>query len=170
MNFLSSLVIPLIVIIVIVNGLIKKVNVYDTFIEGAKESFDMILKLFPPLLAMVLAVNILIASDVINILLRGMEFLSFFPTEIIPMAIIRPISGTASLAILTNLYEVFGPDSYIGMLGSFIQGSTDTTFYILTLYFGSVGIKKIKHALWAGLFADLVGIVVSIIIVNIMFS
>jgi len=166
---MSNLIIPLIILFVVINGIIKKVNVYDTFVEGAKESFDMALKLFPPLLAMVLGINILIASDVINILLKGMEFISFFPKEVIPLAIIRPISGTASLAILTNLYEIFGPDSYIGMLGSFIQGSTETTFYVLTLYFGSIGIKKIRYALWAGLFADLVGIIVSIIVVNILF-
>ena len=169
MNFVSSLIIPLIVLIVIINGLFKKVNVYDTFVEGAKESFDMVLKLFPALLAMILAVNILINSDIINILLGTIKSISFFPIEIIPMAIVRSISGTASLAILTNIYEVFGPDSSIGMLGSFIQGSADTTFYILTLYFGSIGIKKIKYALWAGLFADLIGIIISIIMVNLLF-
>jgi spore maturation protein B len=78
----------------------------------------------------------------------------------------RPISGTSSLAVLTNIYSLFGPDSSLGILASFIQGSTDTTFYIITLYFGSVGIKKIKYSLWAGLFADLVSIIISILFVN----
>ena len=85
------------------------------------------------------------------------------------MALIRPISGTSSLAILANIYEQFTPDGYIGTLASFIQGSTDTTFYVLTLYFGSVGIKKIKYALWAGLLADLVSITLSIIVASFLF-
>ena len=84
--------------------------------------------------------------------------------------IMRPISGSSTLAILNNLYESFGPDSFIGRLGSVIQGSTDTTFYVITLYFGSVGIKKIRYALWAGLFADLVGITASIVIVSFFFG
>ncbi len=91
------------------------------------------------------------------------------PIEIIPMAIMRPISGSSSLAILNNLLKDYGPDSFIGRLGSVIQGSTDTTLYVLTLYFGSVGIKKIKYALWAGLLSDLIAIICSIIVVNILF-
>ena len=82
----------------------------------------------------------------------------------------RPISGTSSLAILNNLFSDFGPDSFIGRLGSVIQGSTDTTFYVLTLYFGSVGIKKIRYSLWAGLFADVVGIIASIMVVHFFFG
>lgn len=169
MNFLSTLFIPLLVLIVVVHGIIKKVNVYDVFIDGAKESFEMTIKLFPPLLAMVLAVNILLKSDIINTLFGFIDFISFIPKEIIPMAIMRPISGTSSLAILSGIFELYGPDGYIGMLGSFIQGSTDTTFYVLTLYFGSVGIKKIKYALWVGLIADLIGITASLIIAGILF-
>ena len=87
-----------------------------------------------------------------------------------PIALIRPISGSASLAILNNIYEVNGPDSLVGFMASVMQGSTDTTFYILTLYFGSVGIKKIRHALFSGLCADLIGIIASIIITKVIFS
>ena len=85
------------------------------------------------------------------------------------MAVLRPISGSSTLAILNYIFEVSGPDSFIGRLASIIQGSTDTTFYIITLYFGCVGIKKIKYALWAGLFADLIGITASLIIVQLLF-
>ena len=85
------------------------------------------------------------------------------------MALIRPFSGSSSLAILNHLFESFGPDSYIGILGSVIQGSTDTTFYILTLYFGSVGIYKIRYSLWAGLCADFIGVIVSVIVVQLLF-
>ena len=132
----------------------------------------MILKIFPCLLAMILGINIFLKSGLVNIIIKILE--PFFnlikiPIQVFPMMIMRPISGTSSLAILNNLFETFGPDSIIGILGSIIQGSTDTTFYVITLYFGSIGIKKIRYALWAGLFADLIGITASIIITNILF-
>lgn len=165
MNQISNFIIPILVLIVIVYAIYKKVPIYDVFIEGAKESFDMILKLFPCLLAMIIGVNIFLKSGVVVSLFK---FITFIPTEILPMVFMRPISGTSSLAILTNIYESFGPDSFLGTLASFIQGSTDTTFYVITLYFGSIGIKKIRYALWAGLFADLVAIVASIIMVNVI--
>ena len=158
---ISDLVLPLIVFFVIVYGVLKKVSVYDVFIEGAKESFDMILKLFLCLLAMIFAVNIFVKS---NIVANLFSFISFIPNELIPLIITRPISGTSSLAILTTIYESFGPDGFVGTLASYIQGTTDTTFYILTLYFGSVGIKKIRYSLWAGLFADLCSIIISILV------
>ena len=163
MNYLSDFIIPLMVLIVVSYAIFKKVNIYDVFIDGAKESFEMIFKLFPCLLAMILAVNIFLKSNIVSSLF---SFITFIPNEIIPMIITRPISGTSSLAVLTNIYSSFGPDSSLGILASFIQGSTDTTFYIITLYFGSVGIKKIKYSLWAGLFADLVSIIISILFVE----
>ena len=92
------------------------------------------------------------------------------PVEILPLALVRPISGSASLAYLNNIFSTNGPDSFIGLLGSVIQGCTDTTFYVITLYFGSIGIKKIRYSLFASLFADLVGIIASIIIVNLLFT
>ena len=163
---ISNLIIPLVVLFVIIYANIKKVSVYDTFIEGAKESFATVLKMFPCLLAMILAVNIFLKSNIVSELF---SFISFIPNEILPMIIMRPISGTSSLAILTNIYESFGPDSPLGMLASYIQGSTDTTFYIVTLYFGSIGIKKIGYALWAGLLSDLVSMSISILFVNFIF-
>ena len=158
---ISDLVLPLIVFFVIVYGVLKKVSVYDVFIEGAKESFDMILKLFPCLLAMIFFFFLFVKS---NIVANLFSFISFIPNELIPLIITRPISGTSSLAILTTIYESFGPDGFVGTLASYIQGTTDTTFYILTLYFGSVGIKKIRYSLWAGLFADLCSIIISILV------
>ncbi len=159
---ISEYVIPILVLLILIYGMYKKVNVYDVFIEGAKESFSMTINLFPCLLAMVLGVNIFVKSGVLDIL----RFITFIPYQIIPMIITRPISGTSSLAVLTNIYKLYGPDSVLGYMVSFIQGSTDTTFYILTLYFGSIGIKKIKYALWVGLLADLVSIVMSILFVK----
>lgn len=163
---ISNLILPLIVLIVVIHAIFKKVAVYDVFIEGAKESFPMMLKLFPCLLAMILAVNIFLKS---NVIIDLFKFISFIPNEIIPMIIMRPISGTSALAVLTNIYESFGPDSMIGTLASYIQGSTDTTFYIITLYFGSIGIKKIRYALWVGLLADIMAIIISLVFINFIF-
>ena len=173
MTIISNLIIPALVLYIIIYACLKKVNIYDEFLNGATESFDMILKMFPCLLAMILGINIFLKSGVLNFCLQLIEpFFSYIrvPIETLPMMIMRPISGSSSLAILNNLYETFGPDSFIGRLGSVIQGSTDTTFYVITLYFGSIGIKKIRYALWAGLFADLIGIISSIIIVGFFFS
>lgn len=172
LKIISSLIIPLMVLGIVLYGIIKKVNVYDVFIDGAKESFDMVLSMFPNLLAMILGINIFLKSNLLSSLIKFINpILKFIklPYQILPMALIRPISGSSSLAFLNNIFSEFGPDSFLGRLGSVIQGSTDTTFYIITLYFGCIGIKKIKYALWAGLFADLIGIISSIIIVNMLF-
>ncbi len=170
MIFISNLIIPLMLLVIMIYGMIKKVNVYDEFINGASESFSMIIKIFPCFLAMILGINIFLKSGILNLFLDLLKpIFKSFPIDIFPMALMRPISGSSTLAILNNIYSLYGPDSFIGRLGSVIQGSTDTTFYVITLYFGSIGIKKIRYALWAGLFADLVGIIMSLIIVNMLF-
>jgi len=169
---ISSLIIPLMVLFIILYGIIRKVNIYDEFLVGSTESFGMILKIFPCLLAMILGINIFLKCGILDLLSNVLEPIFSYikiPIQVLPMMIMRPISGTSTLAILNNLLIDFGPDSIIGTLGSIIQGSTDTTFYVITLYFGSIGIKKIRYALWAGLFADLIGITASIIITNILF-
>lgn len=133
----------------------------------------MILNLFPTYIAMILAVNLFINSGFLPFILEYLKpvfSLLKIPVEILPLAIIRPISGSASLAYLNNIYSVHGPDSFLGLLGSVMQGSTDTTFYVISLYFGSIGIKKIRYSLFAGLFADLIGILTSIITVNLLFK
>lgn len=157
------------VLFIILYGFFKKVDVYDTFIEGVKESFSMIINLFPTFIAMILAVNLFTNSGVLDFLLTLIKpVLNIFniPGEIFPLALVRPISGSASLAYLNTIFAKFGPDSFIGLLGSVMQGCTDTTFYVISLYFGSIGIKKIRYSMFAALFADLVGIVASIIVVN----
>ena len=169
---MSNLILPFIVFLTLLYAGIKKVNVYDAFIEGAKESFEMIYQMFPSLLAMIFGVNIFIKSNLLNGFLNNINHILLFfhiPKEIVPMAIIRPISGSSSLAILNTIFEKYTPDSYIGKVASVLQGSTDTTFYILTLYFGCVGIKKVRYAMWAGLLADLAGIIASIFFVQILF-
>ena len=161
------------VIFIVVYGFIKKVDVYDTFIDGVKESFSMIKNLFPTFIAMILAINLFIDSgflDFLLSLLKPIFDIIKFPIEVFPLAIVRPISGSASLAYLNNIFAKYGPDSFIGLLGSVMQGCTDTTFYIISLYFGSIGIKKIRYSLFAGLCADLIGIIASIIIVNLFWG
>lgn len=173
MQDISNLIIPIMVLGIIIYGFLKKINIYDVFVEGSKESYDMVLTMFPCMLAMIFGVNIFIKSGVLEYIFGFFQNILDFlhiPIEIIPMAIMRPISGSSSLAILNTILENYGPDSFVGRLASVIQGSTDTTFYILTLYFGSIGIKKIRYSLWAGLAADVIGIVSAIIIVNLMFG
>lgn len=172
MNNISNYIIPIIVLIIILYALKKRVDIYDTFIDGTKESFDMTLKVFSNLLAMVFGVNIFLKSGVLDFIFNNLKPIFSYinvQIEILPMAIMRPISGSASLAILNDIFLNYGPDSFIGTVASIIQGSTDTTFYVLTLYFGSIGIKKIRYAMWAGLFSDLVGIVTAIILGNVLF-
>lgn len=173
MQNISQLIIPLMVLGIILYGIKKKINIYDVFVEGSKESYEMVLTMFPCMLAMIFGVNIFIKSGILEYIFSYFKWILDIlnmPLEIIPMAIMRPISGSSSLAILNSILETMGPDSFAGRLVSVIQGSTDTTFYVLTLYFGSIGIKKIRYSLWAGLFADLMGITSAIIIVNLMFG
>ncbi len=169
-SVISNLIIPLMVLLVILYGLFKKVDIYDAFVDGAKDSFDMIAKIFPCILGMLLGVNILLNSGLLDYIFNLLRPVLSFPVEVLPMIFLRPISGTTTLAILNDLLANYGPDSFIGRLASVIQGATDTTLYVLTLYFGSVGIKKIRYSLWAGLAADVAGIVSAIILVGLFFG
>ena len=172
LNIISNLIIPLVILFIIIYGIRKKINIYDVFVDGAKESIDLSINLFPSMLAMIFGVNIFLKSGFISFFFeKFFEIFTFIkiPFQIFPMMIMRPISGSSALAILTDILKNNGPDSFVGVLGSILQGSTDTTFYILTIYFGTVGIKKIKYALTAGILTDIVCIIISIILVNIIF-
>ena len=151
----------------------KKVPAYEHFVEGGKEGIKIAVSIIPFLVGMLVAITVFRISGALDFfiqfirpLLNGLGV----PAEIVPLALIRPISGTAALGVMTDIISVHGPDSFIGRLASTIQGSTDTTFYVLTVYFGAVGIKKMGDALKVGLLADLVGISAAIIIVTLMFS
>lgn len=170
-KLLSNAIIPILILFVIIYGIKKKINIYDVFIDGAKESIELSFNLFPSMLAMIFGVNIFLKSGFIDFFFEKLSSLFSFiqiPYQILPMMVMRPISGSSALAILTNLFENYGPDSFLGVLGSILQGSTDTTFYILTIYFGTIGIKKIKYALTVGVIADVIGIIISIIVVNLI--
>lgn len=172
MEIISKIIIPIFVIFIIFFGVKKKVNVYDVFLEGAKEGLITTFNIFPAVIAMIFAINIFLDSNVLGFIIKLLTPMLgniTFPLEIIPMALLRPISGTASLAIMNDIFKSFGPDSFVGRLASVLQGCTDTTVYVIALYFGTVKITKIKHSLWVGLFADLVGILMAIFLTNLFF-
>lgn len=168
---ITYFLLPMIVLLIIFYAFINKHNIYDSFIKGCGEGLNIGIKLFPYLFSMILAVNIFISSDLLSHLFSLLKPISSFikaPIEVLPMYILRPISSSASLAYVTNIFTNYGVDSLLGNLVSTIQGSTDTTIYILTIYFGSIGIKKIRYALKVGLIADIIGITLSIILVIMM--
>lgn len=157
------------VVIIILYGLYKKLSIYDVFTEGAKESFSIILTLFPTLLGMVLCINLLVGSGLFDYLFNIIK-ISFIPVDIIPLMILRPVSGSSTLAILSNILTKFGADSYTGVLASTMMGSTDTTIYCLAVYFGAVGIKNARYALANGLLADICAFIISIFLVKLLYN
>lgn len=171
MELISNIIIPLIVLTIILYGLYKKVDIYSSFINGVKEALITILNIFPTIFAMIIAINLIINSNLIEkitILFSYPLGLIKFPKEVLPIALLRPISSSASLVVLDNILSKNGPDSYIGILSSIIQASTDTTIYILGMYFSSIGIKKIKYSLIVGILADISCVIIAIILLNIL--
>ncbi|WP_181349984.1 spore maturation protein [Thalassobacillus sp. CUG 92003] len=170
---ISTWFIPLIILLILVTATIKHVPVYEKFVEGGKEGISMAISLLPFLVGMMVAIAIFRSSGAMEAMLTWVSPLAErlgFPEEVLPLAVVRPISGTAALSVTTELIKTFGPDSLIGRMASTMQGSTDTTLYILTVYFGAVGIKRMGNALKVGLLADLVGIVASIVVVLFLFA
>lgn len=164
--------IPLMVVIILIYGMYKKVDIFDAFLLGVKEGLKTSVGLFPTIFAMTIAITILTSSNLIDSLIEIVNpfFTKIgFPSELLPLGILRPISGSSALALLNNILKVHGPDSFIGRVASVMQGSTDTTIYIISLYFSSIGIKKIKYSLVVGLLTDLISIIISVIVVKIIF-
>ncbi|MBT2693302.1 spore maturation protein [Bacillus sp. ISL-55] len=164
--------IPVMIAFILIYGTYKKVQTYESFVEGGKEGIKMAVSIMPFLVGMMVAIAVFRASGALDVMVNwirpGLEMVGI-PAEIVPLALIRPISGTAALGITSDLIAVHGPDSFIGTLAATLQGSTDTTFYVLTVYFGAVGIKKMGDALKVGLLADAVAIITAIIVVTFMF-
>ncbi len=158
---------------ILIYGTLKKVPTYEVFVEGGKEGVKIAISIIPFLIGMLVAITVFRESGALEFfvdLIRPALLALGIPPEIVPLAIIRPISGTAALGMMSDIVAAYGPDSFIGRLASTLQGSTDTTLYVLTVYFGAVGIKKMGDALKVGLLADLVGIAAAIFIVTIMFG
>ncbi|WHH57061.1 spore maturation protein [Petroclostridium sp. X23] len=173
LKLVSTLAIPLMVFVILSYGLSKDVKVYDCFIEGAKEGIDTIIRILPPLVGLLVAVGIFRASGALELIIHGLKpIISVvrIPPEVVPLALMRPISGSAALAIVTDLIKTYGPDSFIGRVTSTMMGSTETTFYTIAIYFGSIGIKNVRHTIAAALLADLTGIIVSVWICGFVFG
>jgi len=164
---ISKLLIPFLIALFPLYASLRNVKVYEEFVDGAKEGFDVAIRIIPYLIAMLCAIGIFRAGGGIELLSKWLSpvmHLVGFPTELLPMALMRPLSGSGTLGIFTELVKQFGPDSLIARTAGTIYGSTETTFYVLAVYFGSVAVRKIRYAPIAGLTADLVGFIVSIII------
>ncbi len=170
---ISTWLIPCFILIVLSVATWKRVPTYEMFVDGGKDGVKMAFSLLPFLVGMIVAISVLRSSGALEALINLISPLLVMvgiPPEIVPLALVRPISGTAALGMTTELIGTHGPDSFIGRLASTMQGSTDTTLYVLTIYFGAVGIRKMGYALKVGLLADLVGIIASVIVVTLIFG
>ena len=170
-NYISTIAVPVVIIIIVIYGIADKKKVYDIFVEGATEGMSIVIKIFPTLLGIFLAVGVLRSSGLLEIITRAVSVFTNkvgFPSEVMPLAMLRPISGSASLAVATDIMKTYGVDSKIGLITSTIMGSTETTFYTIAIYTGSIGVKKIRFVLVAALIADFVGMLTSAIVWNII--
>lgn len=171
---ISDWAIPFLIVIIPLYALsVKKIPVYETFVDGAKEGFDVAVKIIPYLVGMLVSIGMFRASGAMDLITESLKPITdffHFPSEIIPLALMRPLSGSGSLALFTDMVKTYGPDSLLAKIGATIMGSTETTFYVIAVYFGSVGIKKFRHAIPAGLLADLAGIIASVIICYWLFT
>ena len=162
---------PIFIASVVVVGFIRKVPLFDAFVEGAKKGFQILLNIAPTIVGLIVAVDMLKASGAIDMLC---DFISpvadtlGFPKEIVPMVLLRPVSGGGSTALLTNIYKDCGPDSFAGQVASVLAGSTETTFYATAVYYGSVKVKKIRHTLVAALSADFTAAVMAVLTVRLI--
>ena len=172
-EFFSNLAMPLMIMIIVLYGVIERKKVFDIFLDGAKEGIGVVFNIFPTLVGLFVAIGALRSSGIIDLIVNFFtpifNFVNF-PTEILPLALIRPISGSSSIAVATDIMKNFGVDSKIGLVASVIMGSTETTVYTIAVYTSSVGIKKTRFVLWAALFADFVGIVTSVIVCKFLYS
>lgn len=169
-NYITKSIIPIIMLLIVFYGMIKGRKVYEWFVEGAKEGLKVCLNIFPYLLAMIVAVHIFRESkllDLLNNLISPLTGIIGLPKEIIPLVLIKPLSGSGATGIFTDILKNYGPDTAIGLIASVIMGSTETIFYTITVYFGAVKIKKIRHTLWAAIMADMMAIIMAILMVKI---
>jgi spore maturation protein SpmA len=171
----GNMILLLLVVLIIIGGMLKKINVFDAFIDGAKGGFDVILKIIPYLVGMLVAIRVFRDSGALGYMVDALSWVigltgvdtAFTPA--LPVAIMKPFSGSGARGLMLDVMKSNGPDSFVGKLASTFQGSADTTFYIIALYFGSVGIKKVRYAIWAGVLADLIGVVAAILIGYVFF-
>ena len=169
----SIFAIPILILFVVIYGIVKKVKIYEAFVQGAKEGFDVGVRIIPYLVAMLVAIGIFRASGAMEMLaawISPVTHLIGMPPEALPMVIIRPLSGSGALGVMSEIVKASGADSLLGRMVSVMMGSSETTFYVLAVYFGAVGVTKTRHALPAGIIADLTAMLASVWIVNIIFG
>lgn len=173
LNLISISVIPTLVTIILIHGYIKGVNLYDSFVEGAKEGFKTAVKIMPYLIAIFIAIGIFKRSGAMDILISVISPITKLlgiPSEVVPLALMRPISGSGSLAILNDIINTYGPDSFLGRVASTMMGSAETIFYTMAIYFGAIGIKDSRHTLIAALLSHLAAVIASIIVCGYVFN
>ena len=169
----SIVAIPLIIAGFVAYAAKKKVPVYESFVAGAKGGFEIAIKIIPYLVAMLVAIGIFRASGAMELLVKGLSPIAHLigmPPEVLPLALLRPLSGSGSLGLMADIMKKYGPDSFIGILASTMYGSSETTFYVLAVYFGAVNIYRTRHAVAAGLIADAVGMLGALLICRILFG
>lgn len=172
-HYISNLLIPLIIALIVVTGLLKKVPIYDAFTEGAKDGVITVWKVFPALLGLMVAVGALRASGTLTLLSNLVAPLTSavgYPAEVVPLTFMRLVSSAASRGLLLDIFAEYGPDSYIGRLVSVMMSSTETIFYTMSIYFMAIGIQKTRHTLPGALIANFSGVVASVWIVNLLWG
>lgn len=173
LELVSTWAIPALLFVIPVVGFFKKVKVYECFVEGAKEGFNVAIRIIPFLVAILFAIGMFRASGAMDLFVQVISPLTNLigmPAEALPLALMRPLSGSGSLGLATEIMKTHGPDSFLGRLVSTMYGSTETTFYVLAVYFGAVGVKKIRHALAVGLIADVAGLIAAVFICRLIFG
>lgn len=173
LNLVSLWILPIILLIVLTVALVKKIPVYEQFTEGAKDGFKISIKIIPYLVAIIVGISMFRASGAIDIIAKIMApLLSKFhiSSDILPLMIVRSLSGSGALGIFSDIANNAGPDAYSTKLAAVMLGSSETTFYVLAVYFGAVGISKIRYALIIGLLADFIGIVAAVLVCSLMFA
>lgn len=170
-NFISDLAMPMIILLIVIYGLKEKNKVFDTFLDGAKEGIETTLSIFPTLIGLFVAIGALRSSGILELIIHlASPILNIlrFPSELMPLALLRPISGSSSIVVATDIMKSCGVDSIIGMMASTIMGSTETTLYTIAIYTSCVKIKKTRYILLAALAADIAGILTSVVVCRIM--
>ncbi|MGL4571483.1 MAG: spore maturation protein [Clostridium sp.] len=166
---ITKSIIPIIVVLILGYGMIKRRKVYEWFVEGAKDGLKVCLRIFPCLLAMLVAVQIFKNAnllDLVNKLVSPMSNAIGLPEEVVPLVLIKPISGSGAIGMFTDIIKTYGADTFIGLVASVIMGTTETIFYTITVYFGAANIKKIRHTLWAAIIADITAVITAVVVVN----
>ena len=172
MDKLSILILPSMILLILVLGAIKRVPVYEEFIEGAKDGFKVSISIIPYMVAIIVGISMFKASGAINLIgdiLSPILSKLSIPIDTLPIMITRSLSGSATLGLFSDIANHFGPDSYVTKLSAVMVGSSETTFYVLAVYFGSVGIKKFRYAILTGIIADVTGIVLAILVSRMFF-